>query len=83
MITVLRAEKVDLALLEAQYGFVTPSKVLQALQRDTIQEKVYGCQGDIYEKPITEVSKKQNILFNVELKRLLFHAILQRKYYLL
>lgn len=70
VITVLRAEKIDLALLEAHYGFVTPSKVLQALQRDTIQSK--GWHEDIYKKPIKEVRVKQTSLSAIELKRLVF-----------
>ncbi|KAJ8004102.1 hypothetical protein DPEC_G00155290 [Dallia pectoralis] len=57
VITVLKAEKIDLALLEAQYGFVTPQKVLQALQRDTIQGKAETFQEDIYEKPMAELDK--------------------------
>ncbi|XP_062845572.1 filamin A-interacting protein 1-like [Trichomycterus rosablanca] len=57
VITVLKAEKTDLALLESQYGFVTPQKVLQALQRDTIQGKSCGRKEDIYEKPIVELDK--------------------------
>lgn len=56
VITVLKAEKIDLALLEAKYGFVTPQKVLQALQRDAIQGKVDNFQEDIYEKPMAEVT---------------------------
>lgn len=44
----------DLALLEAQYGFVTPKKVLEALQRDAFQAKSAPWQ-DIYEKPMNEV----------------------------
>lgn len=56
MITVLKAEKIDLALLEAKYGFVTPQKVLQALQRDAIQDKSDIFQEDIYEKPMVEVT---------------------------
>lgn len=55
VITVLKAEKIDLALLEAKYGFVTPQKVLQALQRDAIQGKADLFQEDIYEKPMEEV----------------------------
>lgn len=55
MITVLKAEKVDMALLEAKYGFVTPQKVLQALQRDAVQGKADVFQEDIYEKPMEEV----------------------------
>lgn len=51
----LKAEKIDLALLEAKYGFVTPPKVLQALQRDAIQGKADGLQEDIYERPMLEV----------------------------
>lgn len=54
VITVLKADKIDLALLEAKYGFVTPPKVLQALQRDAIQAKS-SWQEDIYEKPMSEV----------------------------
>ncbi|KAL1022097.1 hypothetical protein UPYG_G00022170 [Umbra pygmaea] len=57
VITVLKAEKIDLALLEAQYGFVTPQKVLQALQRDTIQGKAESFQEDIYERPMAELDK--------------------------
>ncbi|XP_019898001.3 filamin A-interacting protein 1-like isoform X2 [Esox lucius] len=57
VITVLKAEKIDLALLEAQYGFVTPQKVLQALQRDTIQGKAETFQEDIYERPMAELDK--------------------------
>ncbi|KAF3688457.1 Filamin A-interacting protein 1-like [Channa argus] len=57
VITVLKAEKIDLALLEAKYGFVTPQKVLQALQRDTIQGKADDFQEDIYEKPMVELDK--------------------------
>lgn len=45
----------DLALLEAQYGFVTPKKVLEALQRDAFQAKSAPWQEDIYEKPMHEV----------------------------
>lgn len=56
MITVLKAEKIDLALLEAKYGFVTPQKVLQALQRDAIQGKDDMFQEDIYERPMIEVT---------------------------
>lgn len=54
MITVLKADKIDLAVLEAKYGFVTPQKVLQSLQRDAIQ-KGDGYKDDIYEKPMVEV----------------------------
>lgn len=42
-------------MLEAQYGFVTPKKVLEALQRDAIQTKAEQWQEDIYEKPMGEV----------------------------
>lgn len=55
VITVLKAEKLDLALLEAKYGFVMPQKVLQALQRDAVQGKADVFQEDIYEKPMEEV----------------------------
>ncbi|XP_049641571.1 filamin A-interacting protein 1-like [Suncus etruscus] len=57
VITILKAEKVDLALLEAQYGFATPKKVLQALQRDAIQAKAAPWQEDIYERPMNELDK--------------------------
>ncbi|XP_069886493.1 filamin A-interacting protein 1-like isoform X4 [Dipodomys merriami] len=57
VIGILRAEKMDLALLEAQYGFVTPKKVLEALQRDAFQVKSVPWQEDIYEKPMNELDK--------------------------
>nr|XP_020013184.1 filamin A-interacting protein 1-like isoform X1 [Castor canadensis]XP_020013185.1 filamin A-interacting protein 1-like isoform X1 [Castor canadensis]XP_020013186.1 filamin A-interacting protein 1-like isoform X1 [Castor canadensis]XP_020013187.1 filamin A-interacting protein 1-like isoform X1 [Castor canadensis]XP_020013189.1 filamin A-interacting protein 1-like isoform X1 [Castor canadensis]XP_020013190.1 filamin A-interacting protein 1-like isoform X1 [Castor canadensis]XP_020013191.1 fi len=57
VIGILRAEKLDLALLEAQYGFVTPKKVLEALQRDAFQAKSAPWQEDIYEKPMNELDK--------------------------
>ena len=56
----MKAEKIDLALLEAQYGFVTPQKVLQALQRDTVQSKAETFQEDIYERPMAEVAQSQH-----------------------
>lgn len=58
VIGILKAEKMDLALLEAQYGFVTPKKVLEALQRDAFQAKSAPWQEDIYEKPMKEVCMK-------------------------
>ncbi|KAM8902590.1 filamin A-interacting protein 1-like [Spinachia spinachia] len=57
VITVLRAEKMDVALLEAKYGFVTPQTVLQSLQRDAMQGKADVFQEDIYEKPMVELDK--------------------------
>ncbi|XP_053312908.1 filamin A-interacting protein 1-like [Spea bombifrons] len=57
VISVLKAEKIDLALLEAQYGFVTPKRVLEALQRDAIQANAQQWQEDIYEKPMCELDK--------------------------
>ncbi|MEE6468298.1 hypothetical protein FKM82_008249 [Ascaphus truei] len=57
VISVLKAEKIDLALLEAQYGFVTPKRVLEALQRDGIQANAPQWQEDIYEKPMCELDK--------------------------
>ncbi|KAK7893356.1 hypothetical protein WMY93_022508 [Mugilogobius chulae] len=57
VITVLKADKIDLALLEAKYGFVTPNKVLQALQRDGIQGKTELFQEDIYERPMVELDR--------------------------
>lgn len=57
MITVLKAEKMDLALLEAQYGFVTTGEVLRALQRDSLQDQASEAQQqDVYEKPMAEVT---------------------------
>ncbi|KAJ0062474.1 hypothetical protein NL108_013688, partial [Boleophthalmus pectinirostris] len=57
VITVLKADKMDLALLEAKYGFVTPHQVLQALQRDGLQGKSQLFQEDIYEKPMVELDR--------------------------
>ncbi|XP_037330844.2 filamin A-interacting protein 1-like [Pungitius pungitius] len=57
VITVLKAEKMDVALLEAKYGFVTPQTVLQSLQRDAIQGKADVFQEDIYERPMVELDK--------------------------
>lgn len=57
VIGILKAEKMDLALLEAQYGFVTPKKVLEALQRDAFQAKSAPWQEDVYEKPMNELDK--------------------------
>lgn len=65
VITVLKAEKIDLAVLEAKYGFVTPQKVLQALQRDAIQGKTEVLEEDIYEKPMEEVTT-ENTVYRVE-----------------
>ncbi|KAL1788398.1 filamin A-interacting protein 1-like isoform X1 [Sigmodon hispidus] len=57
VIGILRTEKMNLALLEAQYGFVTPKKVLEALQRDAFQTTSDPWQEDIYEKPMNELDK--------------------------
>ncbi|KAM9319577.1 filamin A-interacting protein 1-like [Gastrophryne carolinensis] len=57
VISVLKAEKIDLALLEARYGFVTPKRVLEALQRDAIRSNDTQWQEDIYEKPVCELDK--------------------------
>uniref|UniRef100_A0A3B4A6E2 Cortactin-binding protein-2 N-terminal domain-containing protein n=1 Tax=Periophthalmus magnuspinnatus TaxID=409849 RepID=A0A3B4A6E2_9GOBI len=57
VITVLKADKMDLALLEAKYGFVTPHQVLQALQRDGLQGKSQLFQEDIYERPMVELDR--------------------------
>ncbi|XP_052425773.1 filamin A-interacting protein 1-like isoform X1 [Carassius gibelio] len=73
VITVLKADKIDLALLEAKYGFVTPPKVLQALQRDAIQAKS-SWQEDIYEKPMSELDRlveKQRETYRRMLEQLL------------
>lgn len=61
VIGILKAEKMDLALLEAQYGFVTPKKVLEALQRDAFQAKSTPWQEDIYEKPMNEVCTTNSV----------------------
>lgn len=61
VIGILKAEKMDLALLEAQYGFVTPKKVLEALQRDAFQAKAAPWQEDIYEKPMNEVCVRSGV----------------------
>ncbi|XP_049609150.1 filamin A-interacting protein 1-like isoform X2 [Syngnathus scovelli] len=74
VITVLKAEKIDMALLEAKYGFVTPPKVLQALQRDAIQGKADGLQEDIYERPMMELDnlvEKQRETYRRMLEQLL------------
>ncbi|XP_061918913.1 filamin A-interacting protein 1-like isoform X2 [Entelurus aequoreus] len=74
VITVLKADKVDVALLEAKYGFVVPQKVLQALQRDAIQDKADGLQEDIYEQPMVELDKlveKQRETYRRMLEQLL------------
>ncbi|XP_071196193.1 filamin A-interacting protein 1-like [Salvelinus alpinus] len=61
VITVLKAEKMDLALLEAQYGFLTPVEVLRALQRDSLQaqasEAQEAPQQDVYEKSMAELDR--------------------------
>ncbi|XP_063067901.1 filamin A-interacting protein 1-like isoform X2 [Engraulis encrasicolus] len=75
VITVLKADKIDLAVLEAKYGFVTPQKVLQALQRDAIQKgDGDGWQDDIYERPMAELDKlveKQRETYRRMLEQLL------------
>ncbi|XP_064803192.1 filamin A-interacting protein 1-like [Oncorhynchus masou masou] len=57
VITVLKAEKMDLALLEAQYGIVTTGEVLRALQRDSLQDQASEAQQDVYEKPMAELDR--------------------------
>ncbi|XP_073681700.1 filamin A-interacting protein 1-like isoform X1 [Garra rufa] len=74
VITVLKADKIDLALLEAKYGFVTPPKVLKALQRDAIQANNGSWQEDIYEKPMSELDRlveKQRETYRRMLEQLL------------
>lgn len=55
VIRVLKAEQVDPAQLEAQYGSVKPYKVLQTLWSDALQAKADQGWEDIYEKPVAEV----------------------------
>ncbi|XP_068612361.1 filamin A-interacting protein 1-like [Brachionichthys hirsutus] len=57
VITVLKAEKLDTALLEARYGLVTPQKVLQALQRDGVQDEARTFREDVCVKPMEELDK--------------------------
>ncbi|XP_064832417.1 filamin A-interacting protein 1-like [Oncorhynchus masou masou] len=61
VITFLKAEKMDLALLEAQYGFLIPVEVLRALQRDSLRaqasEAQVAPQQDVYEKPMAELDR--------------------------
>lgn len=59
VITVLKAEMTDSALLEAHYGFRGPEKVLRALQRDSLQTKQDQLQ-DVYEEPMSEVPNTSN-----------------------
>ena len=54
VITVLKAEMTDSALLEAHYAFRGPEKVLRVLQRDSVQTQQDQLQ-DVYEKPMAEV----------------------------
>jgi len=54
VITVLKAEMTDPALLEAHYAFRGPEKVLRALQRDSLQTQQDRLQ-DVYETPMAEV----------------------------
>ncbi|XP_071398749.1 filamin A-interacting protein 1-like [Centroberyx affinis] len=56
VITVLKAEKTDSALLEAQYGFGGPGEVLRALQRDSLQAQRDQLQ-DVYEKPMAALDR--------------------------
>uniref|UniRef100_A0A667Z1L4 Filamin A interacting protein 1 like n=1 Tax=Myripristis murdjan TaxID=586833 RepID=A0A667Z1L4_9TELE len=56
VITVLKAEMTDSALLEAHYGFRGPEKVLRALQRDSLQTKQDQLQ-DVYEEPMSELNR--------------------------
>ncbi|KAI3356389.1 hypothetical protein L3Q82_017615, partial [Scortum barcoo] len=55
VIAVLKSEKMDSALLGAQYGFSGPEKVLRALQRDSLWAQQYHLQ-DVYKKPIAELN---------------------------
>ena len=54
VITVLKAQMTDAALLEAHYAFRGPEKVIQALRRDSLQTQKDQLQ-DVYEKPMAEV----------------------------
>ncbi|XP_042281582.1 filamin A-interacting protein 1-like isoform X1 [Thunnus maccoyii] len=55
VITVLKSEKTDSALLGAHYGFSGLEKVLHALQRDSLRAQQDHLQ-DVYEKPIAELN---------------------------
>ena len=54
VITVLKAQMTDAALLEAHYAFRGPEKVIRALRRDSLQAQKDQLQ-DVYEKPMAEV----------------------------
>ncbi|XP_049904533.1 filamin A-interacting protein 1-like isoform X2 [Epinephelus moara] len=55
VITVLKSEQTDSALLGAQYGFSRPEKVLRALQRDSLRAQ-QDHQQDVNKKPIAELN---------------------------
>ncbi|XP_059895228.1 filamin A-interacting protein 1-like [Gadus macrocephalus] len=54
VITVLKAQMTDAALLEAHYAFRGPEKVIRALRRDSLQAQKDQLQ-DVYEKPMAEL----------------------------
>ncbi|XP_023256492.1 filamin A-interacting protein 1-like [Seriola lalandi dorsalis] len=55
VITVLKSETTDSALLGAHYGFSGPERVLRALQRDSLQAQQDHLE-DVYEKPIAKLN---------------------------
>ncbi|KAF0026637.1 hypothetical protein F2P81_021374 [Scophthalmus maximus] len=55
VMTVLKSEKTDLALLGAHYGFTRPDKVLRALRRDSLQAQQDHLH-DMYEIPIAKLN---------------------------
>uniref|UniRef100_A0A665V5Z2 Filamin A interacting protein 1 like n=1 Tax=Echeneis naucrates TaxID=173247 RepID=A0A665V5Z2_ECHNA len=55
VITVMKSESTNLALLGAHYGFRRPKTVLRALQRDSLQAQQDHLQ-DVYEKPIAKLN---------------------------
>lgn len=59
VITVLKSEATDSALLEAHYGFSGLEKVLNALRRDSLQMQNDQLQ-DVCTKPTAEVQTANN-----------------------
>ncbi|KAL0963466.1 hypothetical protein UPYG_G00306720 [Umbra pygmaea] len=61
VIAVLKAEKMDLVLLEAQYGICNPGMVLRALQRDSFRVQCFEAPDTqnrhIYEEPMAKLEQ--------------------------